>query len=248
MKRVILLIGFILTSFNLNAQFHIGGDFGAISYDLSDEYIGPHQYENLTASILNLSLFYLGESNLFFARFGKKVTRLDLAEDEGYQATNFLEIDNYELDVEYFRKMVSLSTTLNGFLGIAHNGHFSYYNRIFRSPFYGNENESHEMGALAFSVNGLMQYQLGENLIHYKAGVNVFNIGSRPDGQGNVIDLRVFSWGEYVRIHHSLVGYVKLSERFLLKPEYRLRYYSFKEPDRFKMLKQSFFIGVFIRI
>ncbi len=248
MKRVILLIGFLLISSHLKAQFYIGGDFGAISYDISDEYIAPHHYENITASILNPALFYLGETNLFFARFGKKVTRLDLARDEGYLATNYLEIENYELEIEYFHKLIEFSSAFDGFLGIAHNGHFTYINRIFRSPAFGNETESHEMGAIAFSVNGLFRYQQGGNSIHYKVGVNVFSIGSRPEVQRNNIDLRVFSWDEYARVHQSLAGYLKISDRFLLKPEYQLKYYTFKEPERFKMLKQSFLVGVFVRL
>lgn len=248
MKRLLLLLMFFVSSFKLNAQFHIGGDFGAISYDLSDEYIGPHQYDDLTSSFFNPSLFYLGESNLFFARFGKKVTRLDLAEDEGYQATNFLEIENYELSAEYFRKVVSFTPKLDGFIGISQSGHFTFYNREFRSAFYGSDTKSHEMGAVVLTLNTLLDYQTAENSFHYKAGVSVLSMGSRPESRSNDIELRLFSWSEYVQIQQSLTGYLKISDRFLLKPEYQLRYYTFKDPQRFKMLRQSFFVGVFIRI
>lgn len=242
---ILIIIGFSIPA---HAQFYVGDDFGALSYDISDQFIGSYRYEKIIASFLNPTIFYLNENHFFFARFGKKITEADIVVDGDYQASNMLEIVNYELDIEYFRKVLSISNELSGFVGIAQNGHFSYHNRVFRSSFYSNETESHEMGGISLSVNSLLKYEKQQTIVQYKVGVGMFAIGSRPRVNNTNIELRRYTFNEYFRIHQSVQAFIKVSDRFLLKPEYQFRYYTFKDPERFKMLKQSFLIGLYIRL
>lgn len=248
MKQIILVLIFLSSSISLQAQLYIGNDIERINYHISDEYIGSHTYEKVTIGGINPTAFFLSRNHIAFVRFTKKVAQADLVQSDNYQGANYLDIQNFELDIEYFRRVTSFSKNLDGFIGLVYNGHFTYLERTFWTQFYNNEKSSHEMAAVSFSVNALLKYQREEHTFHYKAGVGFINFGSRPDENWNNLNLELMPIGNYFRIHHSLIAFLKISDRFLLKPEYRLRYYTFKEPERLKLLKQGLFLGAYVRL
>lgn len=235
----------------LHAQVYIGWDVGTVSYDIRDEYVSRNRYEGVVPSWQNVVLYYSGEKNILNARFGRNSTDLDIIKGSDYYfASNYVEGQNFELDVEYLRKVKGWNSNTELFLGIAHNGHFTYYKRYIESRYVNDIQNSHEMGMLNFSALGMFQYHFRKGSIQYKAGVSLYNYGSRPvePRYGGDFNYRGMWWNDYFQLQNSLVGLFPLNDSFVLKAEYRLRYYTFRDPQRFKMLKQSFLIGIGVKL
>ncbi len=235
----------------LRAQFYIGWDMGGISIDLRDEYLSRNRYEGITPGLLNAVLSYSNEKNILNARFGKQSTDLKLSNNADYYFnSNYMEINNFELDVEYLRKVKGWDSNLNLFLGIAHNGHFSYYKRYIESRYVNDAQNSHEMGMLNFSAIGMLQYHHKYGTLQFKSGISIYNYGSRPvePRYGGDFNYRGMWMNDYFQLQNSLVGIIPLNDQFQFKAEYRLRYYTFQDPQQLKMLKQSFLIGLGVKL
>ena len=248
MKKCLLFIFCLIVFQKVEAQFYVGNEVGLIGYDIQDEFINNYRYEVTTASFFTPSLLYRNSRSFFQVRFNTKSATAEIADVDDFQAKSVMKFQNYILEFEYFHKIIAFNSYLDAYAGISHNGHFTYINRTFNTRYYNSESETHEMGALVFSVNGMLEFTRGKNRALYKAGIGFLNYGSRPDYQSGNIDMRFFSFGEYIRLHNSLSCQVELSDRMFLKPEYLLTYYTFKNPERMKMLKQSFMLGIYLQL
>lgn len=235
----------------LHAQLYIGWDVGAVSFDIRDEYVSRNRYEDITPSWQNATLYYSSEKNILNARFGRQSADMEPGKNaDSFFSSNYMEAQNFELDIEYLRRIKSWDSKLDLFLGVAHNGHFTYYKRFIESRYVNDIQNSHEMGMLNFSAIGMFQYHFKKNRIRYKAGVSLYNYGSRPvePRYGGDFNYRGMWMNDYFQLQNSLVGLFPLNDNFVLKAEYRLRYYTFQDPQQFKMLKQSFLIGLGVQL
>jgi hypothetical protein len=249
MKKGIILIGFLLLSFQVNAQFFIGNDLGATRFDISDKLVSEYKYNDLAPGYFNPGIIWFGKRSILSASYLKTTSRANLDLLNDYRSTNILEYENYEMNIEYLHKIFTVVPRLDLYIGGAYNGHFTYHKRILRNYFIRDELRSHEMGMLSFSVKALAQYKIGDYNFHYKAGTGLVNVGSRPRYSGvNDFEYNWYFPGDFFRFDQSISVHIFLSDNFIFKPQYHLRYYTFEEPERFKMLKQSITIGIYLSL
>ncbi len=234
----------LLSIIPVHAQLFIGNEIGFDSYDVRDDLVSPFRFENIESSLINLHVFYESRRSKISVSFRKNDIRLERLEEN---ESNFMEGQNYELNIEYLRKVYEINDRLSVFIGPAHNGHFSYFDHVFRTPFVNSEQSTHEMTAANLSINGLVEYQVKKAKFQYKFGTGVLSYGTRPENDATSGDF-YFGWQNYFSIQNSVNGLIPISKRFFFKPEFRLKYYTYSNPEQFKLLKQSFLMGVYIRL
>lgn len=232
----------------LVAQFYIGNDIGIQSYDIQDESLGEDYYEKDVYSSLNINASYLCDEFVWSIRFSGKNGELEPAsERNNYYTENYLDFYNYELDVEYYKKIKDLNRW-GLFFGGSYNGHAVIYKRYRKFDSYSEVTNSGEVSILNLSLNGMLRYKMKESFFQLKVGLGIFNYGFRPEYVHEDYRFRSMDINNYFNFGNSLNAHIKLSRTFILKPEYRMQFYNYKTQNEMKMLKQSFLIGGLIRL
>ncbi len=240
----------ILSCKHVNAQWWFGNDFGLASYDVKDEWLGPVRYEKTVWNSFNTAFYYVGESAFFTVRYGQRNTELESGNNTERYEFDRMYLQNYALDVEYLRKLAQLPFQIDGFIGVGNNAHFTYMDQSFRQAgtSVGGGQESHEMSIANISILGLLQRPWKKHIFQYKLGIAALGYGTRPENFGNEFNFKFFGFGEYVQFQNSVTGFIRLSEFFVIKPEYRLRYTRYSDPLPLQFLQQSFYVGLYVKI
>lgn len=252
MKGVLLFISFMLTSAlsPVMAQWHIGYDISLVRYDVKDELLSLNRFQNTSLTFLNLRAERKTGNSLWNIRIGKSDSRLSVADQNRSNGNSYLSSEHYELQLGYHHKMWEPGEKLTFYGGLIYFGHFTYYNHIFESALFQGSGDAHEMAALNLILDGIVEYRLKNILVQYSAGFSLFNYGSRPVSldKGNDYHLSFMTASDYVLLNQEIGLQFKISGRLYLRPVYNLRYFTYSSPERLKILKQSYRLGLKYRL
>lgn len=239
-KWLILALSLFL-SVSVQAQWFFGTNIGTTSLDQRDYLLSQFRFESAGFVVLNPEISYQSDKHKFtisYLQHGFTMDRFDGSNTER------LEGMNYEMDISYFRKVYSLSSKTDIFLGVSQGGHFSYYDYFLQTSWTNQQEFSYEMNVAGPVFHVLSEFELKDSFVQYQLGFGFLSYGSRPESLRENRNYNL-EWHTYNSVNSSLRGWFPLSENVTFKAEFRLKYHRFENPETQKLLRRYFTAGLF---
>ncbi|HAS44156.1 MAG TPA: hypothetical protein DCS93_27000 [Microscillaceae bacterium] len=248
-KKILWLLVWIAPlSHAQERSLRLGNDFGVLHFNSLEEQVNANRYKGGSFSSFNPAVYILKDKNSWFIRFESKRQTLKRANDQ-FNSIFTIDLTHYMFDIEYYRKIISLSPRASFHLGIGQNGHFNFQELI-ESQFGFNPSRSVDMAAVNLSINPMFRWDWKKSKLYVRGSLSFFNYGARLNEDTMGDDLKFFaaSLDQYLDFQFTASWFLALSKRWDIKPEYRLRYYAFEKNGQVKFLKQSWFLGIYYKI
>lgn len=248
---LLLILGSINWSL-VQAQIYIGYDVGISSHTLSDGYFGENYYENISPSFFNLTLQFFSDKRVLSLGLSSSDIEMSPALNQiNYHSTDNVKSSEYKINLKYLGKDRNLTNQLALFLGGSINGRYFSSFREIDSDFSNLETNSREIKNINLSLNSLLEYKLDRFSINYNVGISFLNFFFKTNKHNQYeedSEFKVAGFSEYIEWNNSVSGKIELSERFILKSEFLIRYVKFTDGDQIKMLDQAILIGGLVRL
>lgn len=224
------------------AQWKAGIHASTQMLDMREQVLSPTRFSGNTQSLLHARVSYFGEKRFFELVYNQSANSIDAQES--------IHIYDYQLSVKYLMSVVRLPYEINLYGGLANNLHFSYYNYSINSHFATGFYRSHEMSLFTPMITAMLAKKAGKSMLRYELGWGFLSYGSRPEALSTSVSFNYDWFGptHFSEVSSRFGAELYLSPRFWLITQYHLQYYRYDDPKQLKFLKQSFSIGLEVKI
>lgn len=242
-KAIVIGLVLVFSSIKpLYAQWKTGIHASTQMLDIREQVLSPTRFSGNTQSLLHARVSYFSEKRFFELVYNQSANSIDEQES--------MDVYDYQISIKYLMSVTRLPYDVNLYGGLTNNLHFSYNNYSINSHFATGFYRSHEMSLFTPMLTTMLAKKAGKSVLRYELGWGFLSYGSRPEALSSSVSFNYDWFGptHFSEVSSRLGAEFYLSPRFWLITQYHLQYYRYDVPKQLKFLKQSFSIGLEVKI
>ncbi len=232
------------------AQVFISYESGFSKITYQNQKLSKNYYTAYSPSLINTDLFYHGKKSYFRFNFSHQYYEsLSPEIKEINYFENSINLENYQIIIEYLVRTERFSNGVNIYLGYQLRGLFSEFEQSFDSEFNNSDVNFSESVYADLSLLGRLSYDFRDYSMHYSLGFGLLRYFEESDIENyNEYNFYGLGFSSYNSFQSSLGFMFWLTQRIALKPQYIVNFDNTDHRRVTKRLIQSVLIGGVLKL